>query len=142
MQTCVFVCQCQINSALTSFNNALGLATDQREIQHVCLYEIGEYVPLLQRLYLLLFTSKIYLLSSGVPTFAYNCMPLAVSGWCSMIELRFDEAYRAFDRLRTESRWSQCYYAYLTGGEVPATIASAYGRLRKYCMCVHIWLRK
>ncbi|XP_042559723.1 tetratricopeptide repeat protein 39C-like [Clupea harengus] len=68
--------ECQINSALTSFNNALGLATDQREIQHVCLYEIG---------------------------------------WCSMIELRFDEAYRAFDRLRTESRWSQCYYAYLTG---------------------------
>ncbi|KAL2097307.1 hypothetical protein ACEWY4_006514 [Coilia grayii] len=68
--------ECQINSALTSFNNALELATDQREIQHVCLYEIG---------------------------------------WCSMIELRFDDAYRAFDRLRTESRWAQCYYAYLTG---------------------------
>ncbi|XP_063075418.1 tetratricopeptide repeat protein 39C-like [Engraulis encrasicolus] len=68
--------ECQINSALTSFNNALELASDQREIQHVCLYEIG---------------------------------------WCSMIELRFDDAYRAFDRLRTESRWAQCYYAYLTG---------------------------
>ncbi|XP_076149625.1 tetratricopeptide repeat protein 39C-like [Alosa pseudoharengus] len=68
--------ECQINSALTSFNNALELATDQREIQHVCLYEIG---------------------------------------WCSMIELRFAEAYKAFDRMRTESRWSQCYYAYLTG---------------------------
>ncbi|KAK9403359.1 tetratricopeptide repeat protein 39C [Crotalus adamanteus] len=33
--------ECQINSALTSFNTALELATDQREIQHVCLYEIG-----------------------------------------------------------------------------------------------------
>ncbi|XP_029931151.1 tetratricopeptide repeat protein 39C-like isoform X2 [Myripristis murdjan] len=68
--------ECQINSALTSFNDALELATDQREIQHVCLYEIG---------------------------------------WCSMIELSFRDAYRAFERLKTESRWSQCYYAYLTG---------------------------
>lgn len=35
--------QCQINSALTSFHTALELAVDQREIQHVCLYEIGNY---------------------------------------------------------------------------------------------------
>nr|XP_021482969.1 tetratricopeptide repeat protein 39C [Meriones unguiculatus] len=35
--------ECQINSALTSFHTALELAVDQREIQHVCLYEIGEY---------------------------------------------------------------------------------------------------
>ncbi|XP_036453073.1 LOW QUALITY PROTEIN: tetratricopeptide repeat protein 39C-like [Colossoma macropomum] len=68
--------ECQISSALTSFNSALELATGQREIQHICLYEIG---------------------------------------WCSMIELSFTDAFRAFDRLRTESRWSQCYYAYLTG---------------------------
>ncbi|XP_029560910.1 tetratricopeptide repeat protein 39C isoform X1 [Salmo trutta] len=68
--------ECQINSALMLFQNALELATDQREIQHVCLYEIG---------------------------------------WCSMIELRYSDAYRAFQRLATESRWSQCYYAYLTG---------------------------
>ncbi|XP_072543374.1 tetratricopeptide repeat protein 39C-like isoform X2 [Salminus brasiliensis] len=68
--------ECQISSALTSFNSALELATEQREIQHICLYEIG---------------------------------------WCSMIELSFTEAFKAFDRLRTESRWSQCYYAYLTG---------------------------
>ncbi|KAG7258726.1 hypothetical protein CRUP_029787 [Coryphaenoides rupestris] len=66
----------QISGALTSFSGALELATDQREIQHVCLYEIG---------------------------------------WCSMIELSFRDAYRAFERLKTESRWSQCYYAYLTG---------------------------
>uniref|UniRef100_A0A669F4D5 Tetratricopeptide repeat domain 39C n=1 Tax=Oreochromis niloticus TaxID=8128 RepID=A0A669F4D5_ORENI len=68
--------ECEISSALTSFSSALDLASDQREIQHVCLYEIG---------------------------------------WCSMIELNYREAYRAFDRLATESRWSQCYYAYLTG---------------------------
>uniref|UniRef100_A0A3P9KQH9 Tetratricopeptide repeat domain 39C n=1 Tax=Oryzias latipes TaxID=8090 RepID=A0A3P9KQH9_ORYLA len=68
--------ECQISCALTSFSNALDLASDQREIQHVCLYEIG---------------------------------------WCSMIELNYTEAYRAFERLKTESRWSQCYYAYLTG---------------------------
>nr|XP_040026946.1 tetratricopeptide repeat protein 39C-like isoform X1 [Gasterosteus aculeatus aculeatus] len=68
--------ECQISSALTSFRDALELASGQREIQHVCLYEIG---------------------------------------WCSMIELNCGEAYRAFDRLKTESRWSQCYYAYLTG---------------------------
>ncbi|XP_076828858.1 tetratricopeptide repeat protein 39C-like isoform X2 [Brachyhypopomus gauderio] len=68
--------ECQISDALVAFNSALDLARHQREIQHVCLYEIG---------------------------------------WCSMIELRFPEASRAFDRLRVESRWSQCYYAYLTG---------------------------
>uniref|UniRef100_A0A7N6BGJ3 Tetratricopeptide repeat domain 39C n=1 Tax=Anabas testudineus TaxID=64144 RepID=A0A7N6BGJ3_ANATE len=68
--------ECQISSALTSFNDALHLASDQREIQHVCLYEIG---------------------------------------WCSMIELNYRDAYRAFERLKSESRWSQCYYAYLTG---------------------------
>lgn len=34
-----------------------------------------------------------------------------------MIELNYREAYRAFERLKTESRWSQCYYAYLTGGD-------------------------
>lgn len=33
-----------------------------------------------------------------------------------MIELNYGEAYRAFERLKAESRWSQCYYAYLTGG--------------------------
>uniref|UniRef100_H3B7F6 Tetratricopeptide repeat domain 39C n=1 Tax=Latimeria chalumnae TaxID=7897 RepID=H3B7F6_LATCH len=67
--------ECQINSALTSFHTALELATDQREIQHVCLYEIG---------------------------------------WCSMIELSFKDAFESFERLKNESRWSQCYYAYLT----------------------------
>ncbi|KAM6283283.1 tetratricopeptide repeat protein 39C isoform 2-T2 [Porphyrio hochstetteri] len=66
---------CQINSALTSFHTALELATDQREIQHVCLYEIG---------------------------------------WCSMIEMNFKDAFESFERLKNESRWSQCYYAYLT----------------------------
>lgn len=33
-----------------------------------------------------------------------------------MIELNYREAYMAFERLKTESRWSQCFYAYLTGG--------------------------
>ncbi|XP_072220000.1 tetratricopeptide repeat protein 39C-like [Leuresthes tenuis] len=74
--------ECQISSALTSFSDALDLASDQREIQHVCLYEIG---------------------------------------WCSMIELNYKEAYKAFERLKTESRWSQCYYAYLTGACQGAT---------------------
>lgn len=36
-----FSSQCQINSALASFHDALEFASDQREIQHVCLYEIG-----------------------------------------------------------------------------------------------------
>ncbi|CAI5779633.1 repeat 39C [Podarcis lilfordi] len=70
--------ECQINSALTSFHTALELATDQREIQHVCLYEIG---------------------------------------WCSMIEMNFKDAFESFERLKNESRWSQCYYAYLTAGK-------------------------
>lgn len=43
-------------------------------------------------------------------------MLFIVAGWCSMIELDYRGAFRAFERLRRESRWSQCYYAYLTGG--------------------------
>ncbi|XP_012870267.1 PREDICTED: tetratricopeptide repeat protein 39C [Dipodomys ordii] len=35
-------------------------------------------------------------------------------GWCSMIELNFKDAFDSFERLKNESRWSQCYYAYLT----------------------------
>ena len=34
-----------------------------------------------------------------------------------MIEMNFEDAYRSFERLKNESRWSQCYYAYLTGGK-------------------------
>lgn len=44
------------------------------------------------------------------------CLLVFGTGWCSMIELNFEDAYRAFERLKNESRWSQCYYAYLTGG--------------------------
>ncbi|NXD64415.1 TT39C protein, partial [Eolophus roseicapillus] len=35
-------------------------------------------------------------------------------GWCSMIEMNFKDAFESFERLKNESRWSQCYYAYLT----------------------------
>ncbi|XP_077471749.1 tetratricopeptide repeat protein 39C-like [Stigmatopora argus] len=65
----------QMSAALESFNNALQLASEQREIQHVCLYEIG---------------------------------------WCNMIELNYSESFKAFERLKNESRWSQCFYSYLT----------------------------
>lgn len=42
--TCPLLClQCHINSALACFYDALELASDQREIQHVCLYEIGMF---------------------------------------------------------------------------------------------------
>ena len=34
-----------------------------------------------------------------------------------MIELNFKDAFNSFERLKNESRWSQCYYAYLTAGE-------------------------
>ncbi|PIO40806.1 hypothetical protein AB205_0065490 [Aquarana catesbeiana] len=40
-----------------------------------------------------------------------------LGGWCSMIEMNFKDAFRSFERLKNESRWSQCYYAYLTAGK-------------------------
>lgn len=94
--------QCQTSSALTSFHDALNLASDQREIQHVCLYEIGMFFYLS--------------LSFSSPQSSVR-MSFVVAGWCSMIGLDYSEAFRAFERLRRESRWSQCYYAYLTGGD-------------------------
>lgn len=103
----ISICQqCHINSALASFHDALELASDQRELQHVCLYEIGTLVQ------------------SGLPKqrLACNftiqlCLHVCPLGWCSMIELNFEDAYWSFKRLKDESRWSQCYYAYLTGGK-------------------------
>uniref|UniRef100_UPI00358F038E tetratricopeptide repeat protein 39C isoform X2 n=1 Tax=Myxine glutinosa TaxID=7769 RepID=UPI00358F038E len=67
--------RCETNGALESFRLSLKCAQQQRELQHVCLYEIG---------------------------------------WCSMIQMTFDEAAACFLRLKSESRWSQCYYAYLS----------------------------
>lgn len=51
-----------------------------------------------------------------------------------MIEMNFEDAYRAFERLKNESRWSQCYYAYLTGGKPvpPEHMLTLLGYL--YCM--------
>lgn len=54
-----------------------------------------------------------------------------------MIELNYQEAFRAFERLKTESRWSQCYYAYLTGGQhTPAVSALAAKSQRVDVCCV------
>ena len=46
-------------------------------------------------------------------------------GWCSMIELNFKDAFDSFERLKNESRWSQCYYAYLTAGESLISVVSS-----------------
>lgn len=98
--------QCQITSALTSFRDALDLASDQREIQHVCLYEIGTFLFSRLRFQTTILSTSLH----------RKFWLLNILGWCSMIELNYREAYKAFERLMTESRWSQCYYAYLTGG--------------------------
>lgn len=41
-----------------------------------------------------------------------------------MIEMNFKDAFESFERLKNESRWSQCYYAYLTAGEYSVMVAS------------------
>lgn len=102
--------QCHINSALACFHDALELASDQREIQHVCLYEIG--TCFLIRIVVTYWHST----RSTGEGLTLLCLFVSVSGWCSMIEMNFEDAYRSFERLKNESRWSQCYYAYLTGG--------------------------
>ena len=51
---------------------------------------------------------------------------ICFTGWCSMIELNFKDAFNSFERLKNESRWSQCYYAYLTAGEwIPGHVVTA-----------------
>ncbi|XP_077990373.1 tetratricopeptide repeat protein 39C-like [Glandiceps talaboti] len=66
--------KCQLDEALTTYNNSLESCQDQREVQLICLYEIG---------------------------------------WIQLMKLNWEEAMMSFIRLREESRWSQCYYAYL-----------------------------
>lgn len=36
-------------------------------------------------------------------------------GWLHMLRLEYKEASKCFHTLRKDSRWSKCYYAYLTG---------------------------
>ncbi|XP_033110223.1 tetratricopeptide repeat protein 39C-like [Anneissia japonica] len=68
--------ECNLEESLKTYNEAYDLAVEQREIQLICLYEIG---------------------------------------WCSIIKLNWEEGLLAFARLKEDSRWSKCYYAYLTG---------------------------
>lgn len=46
-----------------------------------------------------------------------------------MIEMSFKDAFESFERLKNESRWSQCYYAYLTAGK--------YHYVNTIGVCVH-----
>lgn len=55
-----------------------------------------------------------------------------------MIELDYQEAFRAFERLKAESRWSQCYYAYLTGGQCTESAVAASIRPGCRCQCVFV----
>ncbi|XP_072042144.1 tetratricopeptide repeat protein 39C-like [Amphiura filiformis] len=68
--------QCKIEEALSVYNLALEAAADQREIQLICVYEIG---------------------------------------WCNLMKFYWEDSMLAFARLKEESKWSQSYYAYLTG---------------------------
>lgn len=51
-----------------------------------------------------------------------------------MIEMNFKDAFESFERLKNESRWSQCYYAYLTAGEYIQCV----GQVINQC-CGKVW---
>lgn len=70
----VFILEGKTEEALLTCRKALMMSSNQRETQHVCLYEIGRLC---------------------------------------MMKLHWKEASSSFHRLRTESRWAKCYYAYL-----------------------------
>ncbi|XP_033640932.1 tetratricopeptide repeat protein 39C-like isoform X1 [Asterias rubens] len=67
--------QRNIDKALETYNTALEAARDQREIQLICVYEIG---------------------------------------WCNLMMVNWEESMLSFARMKEESKWSKCYYAYLT----------------------------
>ncbi|XP_022101455.1 tetratricopeptide repeat protein 39C-like [Acanthaster planci] len=67
--------QRNIHKALETYNTALEAAKDQREIQLICVYEIG---------------------------------------WCNLMMLNMEESMLAFARMKEDSKWSKCYYSYLT----------------------------
>lgn len=70
----VFILEGKTEEALLTCRKALLMSANQRETQHVCLYEIGRLC---------------------------------------MMKLHWQEAASSFHRLRKESRWARCYYAYL-----------------------------
>lgn len=70
----VHILEGRADEGLVTCRRALAMSVNQRETQHICLYEIGRL---------------------------------------SMMKLQWSEAADCFFRLRKESRWARCFYAYL-----------------------------
>jgi tetratricopeptide (TPR) repeat protein len=66
----------ELDLALEAYSYAAGLSREQREIEHVCLFE---------------------------------------KGWIHLLKLQFADALPCLIRLKTETRWSACFYAYMSG---------------------------
>ncbi|KAL4218181.1 Tetratricopeptide repeat protein 39C [Mactra antiquata] len=64
----------QSDLSLKLYNEAYNAADGQKELELMCLYELG---------------------------------------WCNMMKLKWTEGLKAFSRLKAETKWSKCYYAYL-----------------------------
>lgn len=64
----------QLTEALQVYTSAAALAREQREVEHIILYE---------------------------------------KGWVHFLQLEYGEALPCYIRLKNETRWSACYYAYL-----------------------------
>jgi tetratricopeptide (TPR) repeat protein len=72
----IYRLQGNTKAALDTCQRALEMSANQRETQHICLYEIGRL---------------------------------------SMTRMQYKEAYDCFIKLKVESRWSKCFYGYLSG---------------------------
>lgn len=64
----------QLDEALDAYSYAASLSRDQREIEHICLFE---------------------------------------KGWIHYLKLQYSDALPCFIRLKNETRWSSCFYAYI-----------------------------
>lgn len=64
----------QTDLSLTLYRQAFDAAAGQKELELMCLYEIG---------------------------------------WCSMMKLNWREGLSCFTKLKAETKWSKCYYAYM-----------------------------
>ena len=59
----------------------------------------------------------------------------SLSDWVHFLRLEYSEALPCYTRLKNETRWSACYYAYLAAGEcMPACVCVC------VCVCVHVYV--
>jgi len=60
-------------------------------------------------------------------------LPTHLAGWIHFLQLEYDKALECYVKLKNETRWSACYYAYLAAG-----MGNSTGSILCFDWCVYV----